>query len=62
MKEEIQKLMDDLQKEAKKIKIELPSNTLSNIANKPYWDLERKYRKRMEKIKEKYKDNNQDTE
>lgn len=59
MKEEIQKLMDELKEEVNKIKIELPPNTLSNIANKPYWDLERKYKAKIRKIKEKYK--NDDT-
>lgn len=55
MKEEIQKVIDEWKKEVSKIKIELPPNTLSNIANKPYWDLERKYKAKIRKIKEKYK-------
>ena len=61
MEEEIQKVIDEWKKEVSKIKIELPPNTLSNIANKPYWDLEKKYRQKIKQIKEKYeRENNND--
>ena len=54
MKEELNKLMKEMKKEIDSIKI-YHEGTFNNKSNKPYWDLERKYKEKAKIIKEKYK-------
>lgn len=54
MKEELEKVLKEWQEKIKKIDITHETNTLSNKSNKPYWKLEKKYKNKIKKIKEKY--------
>lgn len=54
MKEELEKLNKEFEIELEKIKIERENNLFDNLSNKPYWELEKKYKKKAKKIREKY--------
>lgn len=54
MKEELDKLFKDMEKELENIRIN-HKGTFNNKSNKPYWDLEKKYKEKAKKIREKYK-------
>ncbi len=57
MKEELDKLLEEMEKELKNIRIK-HNGTFNNKANKPYWELEKKYKEKAKKIKEKYEGTN----
>lgn len=54
MKEELKKLDEQMLEELSKVKIKR-TGTFNNKSNKPYWDLEKKYKEKAKKIREKYK-------
>ena len=54
MKEELEKLNKEFEIELEKIKIERENNLFDNLSNKPNWELEKKYKKKAKKIREKY--------
>lgn len=53
MQKELDKLMEKMKKELDKINIKR-EGTFNNKSNKPYWDLEKKYKEKAIKIKNKY--------
>lgn len=53
MKEELDELFKQMEEELDNIKIEAHGG-FNNKANKPYWDLEKKYKEKAKKIREKY--------
>ncbi|MBR3161333.1 MAG: hypothetical protein IKF19_01220 [Bacilli bacterium] len=53
MQEELDKLMEEMKEELDKINIKR-EETFNNKSNKPYWDLEKKYKEKAKKIKDKY--------
>lgn len=53
MKEELEKLNKEFEIELEKIKIERENNLFDNLSNKPYWELEKKYKEKAKKIREK---------
>lgn len=54
MKEELEKLNKEFEIELEKIKIERENNLFDNLSNEPYWELEKKYKEKAKKIREKY--------
>lgn len=54
MKEELEKLNKEFEIELEKIKIERENNLFDNLSNEPYWVLEKKYKEKAKKIREKY--------
>lgn len=54
MKEELEKLNKEFEIELEKIKIERENNLFDNLSNEPYWKLEKKYKEKAKKIREKY--------
>ncbi|MEE3343416.1 MAG: HAD-IA family hydrolase [Bacilli bacterium] len=53
MQEELDKLMEELKKDIDKINIKR-KGTFNNKSNKPYWDLEKKYKDKAKTIRDKY--------
>lgn len=53
MEKELNKLIKELKEELNKINIDR-EGTFNNKSNKPYWDLEKKYKEKAKKIREKY--------
>ena len=53
MEKELNKLIKELKEELNKINIDR-EGTFNNKSNKPYWDLEKKYKEKTKKIREKY--------
>lgn len=54
MKEELEKLNKKFEIELEKVKIERENNLFDNLSNEPYWKLEKKYKEKAKKIREKY--------
>lgn len=50
MKEELEKLNKEFERDLEKIKIERENNLFDNLSNKPYWKLEKKYKEKAKKI------------
>lgn len=57
MNEELKKLHQQMISEVNNLQVnnEL-NNTFNNKSNKPYWNIEKKYKEKAKKIREKYKD------
>lgn len=54
MKEKMDNLYKEFEIELNKINIKRENNTLDNLSNKPYWELEKKYKEKAQKIQLKY--------
>lgn len=57
MKKELDKLYEEMRQEINRIDTKHSKNTLSNKSNKPYWEIEKKYKDKAKKIREKYQKN-----
>lgn len=57
MKKELDRLYEEMRKEINQIDTKHSKNTLSNKSNKPYWEIEKKYKDKAKKIREKYQKN-----
>ncbi len=54
MREELDKLYEEMKKEIEQIEINLDKDTLSNKSNKSYWEIEKKYKEKARQIRKKY--------
>ena len=54
IKEELEKLNKEFEIDLEKIKIERENNLFDNLSNEPYWKLEKEYKEKAKKIREKY--------
>lgn len=55
MNEELKKLQQEMMREVNNLEIK-NSGTFNNKSNKPYWDIEKKYKEKAKEIRKKYKD------
>lgn len=57
MKEELDKLKEEMKEDLNKININ-HKGTFNNKSNEPYWELEKKYKEKAKRIREKYEGTN----
>lgn len=62
MNEEKEKILEELKEEVNKINIVRNPDELNNKSNKPYWDLEKKYKEKLKKLYEKYDKEKENTQ